>query len=523
MAERYLIGIDIGSSFTKSSIYDTQGNSVGAAKRDTHPDQPRPNVAEYEGPKLLQAVLGSLKELMTNSGVSPKDVAGICLDGMISGTMGIDAGGDATTPYTTTLDLRFTPQLNFVLDRFHDPIREQTGSGQPTIAPKMLWIRQEFPDVYRQTAKFVTISGYILGKLAGMPGTEAVVDYTYLWATGLSDTRNYAWSDELCQALDLPLDKLPRIVRSSDIIGGLEKTVAEATGLLEGTPIVAGAGDQSAGFIGAGITKPGRLADNAGTYPLVAFCTDQFRPDMKNQMTEVIPSVIPDLWNPVSYIIGGGLTHHWFQETFAHADEATAKQLGPDTTVYDVLDRNADQIPPGSERLIFIPHLGGRACPGNTDFRGTWLGFSWTHRREHFYRAILESIAYDQYVSFQSLRAAYPETEVAEITAYGGGSQSALWNQIKADVMGVPYVCLAREDLAAVGNAVLAGYALGIYDDMAATAERFVRRTTRYEPRPEVHQFYRQYAHYYEKLLGQVEPAFADLTTLPEWTVGETR
>ncbi len=518
MTEKYLIGIDIGSSFTKSSIFDIRGNSLGAAKRDTHPAQPRPGVAEYDGPTLLQAVLDSLKELVNKAQVSPGDVAGICLDGMISGTMGIDAAGEATTPYTTTLDMRFTPQLNYVLDNFHDPIRQKTGSGQPTIAPKMLWIRQEFPDIYVRTAKFVTISGYILGKLAGLSGREAFVDYTYLWATGLSDTQNYAWSDELCRALDLPADKLPRIVKSSEIIGGLSQSAAAATGLTAGTPLVAGAGDQSAGFIGAGITRPGRLADNAGTYPLVAFCADQFRPDMTHRMVEVIPSVIPGLWNPVSYIIGGGLTHHWFQENFAHADEAEAQQFGAGKTVYHVLDEKAGKVAPGSDKLIFVPHLGGRACPANTDYRGIWFGITWTHKRAHFYRSILESIAYDQYLSFQSLQATYPESEVTEITAYGGGSQSALWNQIKADVMGVPYVCLGREDLAAVGNVILAGYALGIYDDMAETSERFVKRTTRYAPEPAAHQFYQHYANFYGRLLKQIEPALADLTTLPEWS-----
>ena len=517
MAEKYLIGIDVGSSFTKSSIYDTQGNLLGSAKRDTHPAQPRPNVAEYDGPKLLQAILDSLNALMIQSRVSPTDVAGVCLAGMISGAMGIDADGEATTPYTTTLDLRFTPQLNYVLDHFHDPIREKTGSGQPTVAPKMLWIREAFPDVYNRTAKFVTISGYILGKLAGLPGAEAVVDYTYLWATGLSDTQNYTWSDDLCRMLDLPVEKLPRIVKSSDIIGGVCKAVAEATGLLEGTPIVAGSGDQPAGFIGAGITKPGRMADNAGTYPLIGFCTREFKPDMQNQMVEVIPSVIPGLWNPVSYIIGGGLTHHWFQETFARADEVAAQQLGNGTTVYDILDANAAKLSPGSDKLIFIPHLGGRACPANTNYRGAWIGMTWTHKREHFYRSIMEAIAYDQYLTFQSLQAAHPEAQVAEITAYGGGSQSTLWNQIKADVMGIPYVCLTREDLAAVGNAILAGYALGIYDDLAAASAKFVKRATRYDPHPEVHQFYRHYTGYYEKLLKQVELAFANLTALPEW------
>ncbi len=515
MTEKYLIGIDIGSSFTKSSIFDIGGNSLGAAKRDTHPDQPRPGVAEYDGPQLLQAVLDSLKELVDKSQVPPEDVAGICLDGMISGTMGIDAEGEATTPYTTTLDMRFTPHLNYVLDNFHDAIRQKTGSGQPTIAPKMLWIQAEFPDVYARTAKFVTISGYVLGKLAGLSGDAAFVDYTYLWATGLSDTQNYVWSEELCRALDLPADKLPRIVKSSEIIGGLSQSAANATGLKAGTPLVAGAGDQSAGFIGAGITRPGRLADNAGTYPLVAFCADQFRPDMTRRMAEVIPSVIPGLWNPVSYIIGGGLTHHWFQENFAHADGQAAQQLGQGKTVYDVLDENARNVPPGSDKLIFVPHLGGRACPANTDYRGVWFGITWTHKREHFYRAILESIAYDQYLSFQSLQATYPESAVSEITAYGGGSQSAFWNQIKANVMGVPYVCLGREDLAAVGNAILAGYALGIYDDMAETSERFVKRTTRYEPQADTHQLYRNYADFYGQLLAHIEPALAQLTTLP--------
>ncbi len=209
------------------------------------------------------------------------------------------------------------------------------------------------------------------------------------------------------------------------------------------------------------------------------------------------------------------MSHHWFQETFAHADESAAKEI--DKNVYDILDANAAKLPPGSEKLFFIPHLGGRACPVNTNYRGVWLGMTWAHKREHFYRSIMESIAYDQYLTFQSLRAAYPESQITEITAYGGGSQSALWNQIKADVMGVAYVCLGREDLAAIGNAVLAGYALGIYDDMTETSERFVKRATRYEPRPEVHQYYRQCADFYETLLKQVEPAFANLATLPEW------
>jgi len=513
MKQQYLVGIDIGSSFTKSSIYDTNGNSLGAAKRDTHPAQPGPGIAEYDPELILRAVLETLRELVDKTGIRPADVAAICMDGMQSGTLGIDASGDPTTPYTTTLDLRFAPYLNSVLEQHHDLLRSQTGSGQPTIAPKIMWIRDEFPDAYKRTRKFTTISSYLLAKLAGLTAAESFIDVTYLWVTGLSDTQQYAWSDDLCRAMDIPPEKLPRIVNSSDIIGRLDPLMAKTAGLMAGTPIVAGMADQVAGFIGAGITQPNRMADNAGTYPAIALCTETFKPDMKNRMAEILPSPIPGYWNPVSYIIGGGLTHHWFQETFAYADEVSAQTTNR-SGVYEVLDDKARVLPPGSEKLLFIPHLGGRACPNNTDFRGSWFGFSWTHKREHFYRAILESIAYDQYLSYQSFKESYPEAVVQEITAYGGGSQSALWNQIKANVMGLPYVCLGRDDVGAVGNAILAGYALGIFDDMTATSGRFMKQTTRYEPDPVAHELYRQYAAYYSDLLKQTAPAFAELAAL---------
>ncbi len=518
MAASYLIGIDVGSSFTKSFLFDSTGQTLGSARRDTHPKQPRPGVAEYDGAQLLQATLATLHEVLEKTNVAPGQVAAICLDGMISGVMGIDATGEATTPYTTTLDMRFAPQLNQVMAQHHDLIRAQTGSGQATIGPKMMWVRDEFPTIYRQTAKFVTITGYMIGKLAGLAAGDAVIDYTYLWASGLSDTQQYAWSPALCEALGVSAQKLPRIVKPADIVGRIGPAAAAASGLLVGTPIVAGAGDQSAAFVGAGITQPNRAGDAAGTFPIIALCTDEFRPDLTYKLAEIIPSAIPGLWNPVSLIIGGGLTHHWFQETFAHADATEASQHGAEATVYDILDAKANLVPPGADRLFFIPHLGGRACPTRTNYRGAWVGFTWAHKREHFYRAILESIAYDQALAFRSLLAAHPAAAVTEIIVYSGGARSRLWNQIKADVMGLPYVALAREDLSALGAAIIAGHAVGIYDDMAATAERLTQRSAHFPPNPARHAFYREYTDCYGRLLARAEPVFDDLAALDEWS-----
>ena len=513
MGRKYLVAIDIGSSYVKSSIYTTDGDVLGAARRAIHPDQPQPNVAEYDAEAILQAVLNSLRELVEKTDFLPSEVAALSLDGICSGTMGIDAEGDPIMPYTTTLDLRFAPYLNQALDEYHDQIRSLTGSGQPTTGPKIQWIRDEFPDIYRRSVKFVTIGSYVLGQMIGLAAEDLFMDHTYLWATGLSDTQHYSWSTDLCAIMDIPMDKLPRIVKSTDMVGGLSKETAAMTGLMQGTPIVAGSADQTAGLIGAGITRPNRMSDNAGTYPLVAWCTETYQPDMKNRMAEILPAVVPGYWNPVSYIIGGGLTHHWFRETFASANDMAAQAKGADS-VYALLDEKADTLPPGSEKLFFIPHLGGRACPNNTDYRGTWFGFTWTHKREHFYRAVLESIAYDQALMFRSFQENHPEAEIQEILAYGGGSQSALWTQIKADVMGLPYQCLRRDDMSAVGIAILAGYAVGIFEDMSATSSRFIQDTIRYEPQPEAHYLYRQYVDFYRDLLHRSEPIFADLTAL---------
>ncbi len=511
----YLIGVDLGSSNAKAALFDDEGRALADYSQDIRPHQPRPGVAEYDPPALYKATLTAIRELVQRSGINPREVAALTLDGMISGTLGIDREGEAVTPYTTTLDQRYAPYLNEAMRRCGDLIRQKNGTGHPTVGPKIMWIRAEMPDVYRRCHKFAIIGDYVLGKMAGLKGDEAFIDFTYLWATGLADSVHYRWSEELCEALEIPVEKLPRIVQPTDIIGRVTEEAARAAGLLAGTPIAAGAGDQMAGLVGAGVIERGMLADVAGTYPVFFMCADRFTPDMQNKMVEIIPSAIPGLWYPAVFIIGGGLSHSWFQQTFGYADEVEGRKEGKDA--YAVLEEKAKGLPPGSEKVIFIPHLGGRACPLNTNFRGMWIGFSWAHRREHFYRAILEAIAYDLHLSYRAMRAAYPDVPVEKVYVYGGGANSPLWNQIKADVMGLPYVRLSRVDLSVLGDAIIAGKAVGLYDDMARTARRFVQETERVEPDPRRHEFYQAYVTFYGHLLQQATPSYDQLATLPEW------
>ncbi|MCY2930813.1 MAG: FGGY family carbohydrate kinase [Planctomycetota bacterium] len=507
--KRYLIGLDIGSSFIKATLFDTRGEAVASAARDNHPLHPRPGVSEYSGPGMLEATYAALRSLREGADVDSRGVAAIGADGMISGIIGLDEAGAAATPFSNTLDMRFAGQLNGVLATMHEAIRRLCGSGQPTIGPKIMWFRDAFPDLYRRAEKFVTATGYVAGSLAGLGGEQAFIDQTHLWATGLADVQAGAWSDELCQRMGVTLEKLPRIVPPTEVVGGLCAAAAAATGLAQGTPVIAGLADQSAGFIGAGITRPGQMASVAGTYPVLTLCTDVFRPDMGQALTEILGSGIGGLYQPSTFLIGGGLTHHWFGQTFAGG-------AGPG--VYAELDELASHVPPGSEKLLFNPHVGGRACPTRTNYKGAWVGFTWSHRREHFYRALLEAVAFDQVGALRAMRRTYPEMQPTEIVLFGGGARSSLWNQIKADVLGVPHVALARDDMSTLGAALVAGAAVGIYSDLTAAAQALPRQSTRFEPDPRRHDFYRSYAACYASLLAALDKPYDDLASLSDWT-----
>jgi xylulokinase len=212
------------------------------------------------------------------------------------------------------------------------------------------------------------------------------------------------------------------------------------------------------------------------------------------------------------YISGGGLTHRWYRDTFATAEKVEAATQ--DQSAYQLLDAQAAELPAGSEGLLFIPHLAGRTCPNDPNVRGAWLGFTWTHKGPHFYRALLESIAYDYAQALAVVREYHPQVNFQEVRVIGGGAGSDLWNQIKADVLGLPYLRLQREDVGALGCALMAGHAVGIFPDMAKAASRFAQTTSCVEPRDEQHTQYQPYAAAYRQAFDQLRGLYATLEML---------
>ena len=235
--------------------------------------------------------------------------------------------------------------------------------------------------------------------------------------------------------------------------------------------------------------RPGMFLDVAGTASVLASCTDTYVVDVKNRALLTMRSVIPGLWHPLAYIAGGGLALRWFRDQFYNAQRGITQPN--DEALYDTMIALAATTPPGAEGLFFSPHLGGRICPAAPEMRGAWLGFSWGHTQAHFARAILEGVAFEYAYYLRILRGLLDKLEILEARAVGGGAASPVWNQIKANVLGMSYQSLRGSEFSTWGSAMIAGKAVGIFDNLAAVADdHAVPEGLRREPDAALHALY---------------------------------
>jgi xylulokinase len=502
----YLIGVDLGTSGTKTAIFDANGTLVAEAFEETPLHYPRPGWVEQDPDDFYAGALRTIQACLEKGNVEPGKVAALAFSGQMAGVCSVDDGWETPTRYDSWLDSRCAPYMISMKEQ-QRRIIELTG-GYPTYShgPKILWWLRERPEVSRHVNKFVMPAAYVAGRMANLRGEEAFIDHSYLHFTCLSDTAQSEWSQELCEQFDVPLDKLPRIVKPWEVVGKVGREAAEACGLLEGTPIAAGAGDTVAGMLGAGLVEPGMALDVAGTAAVFAVCLEAFRPDTEKETLFTGRLVSEDLWFAYAYINGGGLNLRWFRDRWA----------GGANSAYGQLDAEAAAVPPGADGLFFLPHLGGRVCPNDPMQRGLWAGFSWSHDRAHFYRSLLEGVAYEYAHYLRIEQALFPEARFSEVRVIGGGARSQVWNAIKADVLGLPYVQLAQQECTVLGAAIIAGRAAGVFDDVKEAARRFNRATGRVAPDDERHRFYASAVDVYVELLEAMTPRFQRLENLPK-------
>lgn len=476
-----VVGVDVGTTSTKACAYDVSGALLTTANVATAISRSG-GAVEQDPAELLRSVEQSIAQTVAAMNVPVTRVKALALTGQMAGVLGIDENWDPVTNYDSWLDGRCADHLRQLSLEHAGLLVERTGCP-PMLdhAPKMQWWRDCRPETYAGIAKFVMPAVYAAGRLAGLHAADAYVDPTYLHFSGAADARTGTWARDLIALLGLDAEKLPTIVESQEVVGRLTPKAAQRCGLPAGTPIVAGMGDTAAGALGAGLLDVGTVLDTAGTAAVLCGVVPDFRPDTEQGLI-LMRGLPAQHWLTLNYVAGAGLCLPWLAAQFSpSADTSNAEFL-------QVLLTEAADVQAGSDGLRFLPHVEGRITPSAPGLRGGWVGLGLAHTRAHMVRAVLEAIALEYATYLRSMRRLYPEVEFTGVRAIGGGARSAVWNSIKADVLGLPVTRVPLLETATRGAALLAGAGVGLIDLHQAVEQ--VPTMPAVEPDPQRHARY---------------------------------
>lgn len=498
MKDILLMAVDLGTSFIKVGVYDTDSTCITLETEPVKDYRPGPGIFIQKGEELLASVITCMKKVCAALEGRAECIEAIAFTGQMSGFMGVDKNWNDITTWSCSLDSRYMPYAEKQMEKLRDPFLCIGGTNFPQMAPKYEWFKMEYPEQSKKIAKYLMISGYVIGKLGDISVEDAVIDRSFTQWTGLADVQNDRWSQEICREIGLDEKYLPRIVNSNHICARLNKEMAATTGLKQGVVLVSGAGDKPAGCLGAGIVNYGDMIFEASSYGEVSCCVSEYRPDMDERRLDVIPSAVPGEFYATHFAAGSGITLDWFMNTFVKQAGISTKEMFAD------MEHKMSSIAPGCNGLMGIGLLGGSSMPLDGSLRGMWMGFDWSHSKEHFYKALLESFTYDFTLCMQRMEELYPEYELDHVRIIGGGAKSPVWTQLCADVQGKRYEVLNREDAAMWGAAILAGNAIGVFPDLKETALKHVKVEREFLPDLTKREAYMPYLHLYKDYMVEL-------------------
>ena len=463
----YLMAVDLGTTYIKAAVYDTEGKQISSAQAPVNSDSSRPGVFLQSGAEIYSSVLSAMKNAIQLAGPCGADIAAIGFTGQMAGFIGVDRDWNDITSWSCSLDTRYIPYANEQMRTMASQFLEICGTNAPLMSAKCKWFVSEFPKEAEKVAKYMLISSYVIGRLGNVEIGKAAVSSSYLTWTGLADIRSRTWSRELCEASGIRQDLLPEITDYHTVSGYLCAEAAAELGLPAGIPLVAGAGDKIAGCIGAGIVTPGDTIFEASSYGAISVLAEGYTPNPQRYDYDAIPAAEPGQYYLHKYLPGSGITLQWFLDTFGTAQDTEVKiPRAGSQDACEVMEKAISRIPCGSDELMAIGLLGGSAMPFDGEIRGTWTGHTWSHTKAHFYRALLESFAYELRGTMDSIAQMYPEWHrYGDVKMIGGGARSGVWRQILADVTGCTFWNYSGYDAALWGTAVLAGKGIGLFTD----------------------------------------------------------
>jgi xylulokinase len=501
---RYVIGIDVGTGGTRAVLVNEKGEVTASA---THEHaafaSPRNGWAEQDPHDWWNACKQALAKLFKENAVSKTEIAAIGLTGQMHGAVLLDENDEVLRPALIWCDQRTQEECD-VLNETVGTERIVELTSNPALTnftlTKLMWVRTHEPEIWNRFRSFLLPKDYVRLQMTGVRATD-VSDAS---GTLLLDVAHRCWSQEMLKVTHLDASCLPQLFESPQITGRITARAALETGLAEGTPVVAGAGDQAAGAIGMGIVKAGDVSVTIGTSGVVFAATDQPFLDPHGRL-HTFCHAIPDRWHVMGVTQAAGLSFRWFRDTFG----ALAGSTGDP---YDSLTQEAASIPAGADGVLWAPYLMGERTPHlDSEVRGALIGLAASHGRGHVIRAILEGVAFslkDSLTIFAQIG-----VPVNDIRLGGGGALSPLWRQIQADVYAKPVSKLVAEQGGAHGAAVLAGVGAGLWPSVDDACARFVKIALVVEPEKQssekLQQQYRLYQAIYPALKQIRETAAA--------------
>ncbi len=505
----YLLGIDIGTSGTKTVLFSEQGQPIASHTVEYPLYQPQNGWAEQDPADWWNAVCETCKAVVSKSGVKPADIGGVGLSGQMHGLVLLDERGEPLRRSIIWCDQRTGAECEEITRLVGaEKLMDITFSPALTgfTASKILWVRNHEPEAYEKARHILLPKDYIRFKLTGELATE-VSD-----ASGMQllDIKRRQWSDEVLGLLHIDRGMLGKVYESPDVTGQVTPGAAEKTGLAAGTPVAGGAGDNAAAAVGTGTVRDGRAFTTIGTSGVVYAHASAPVLDPKGRIHTFCCSV-PGAWHVMGVTQGAGLSLQWFRNQFCTPEMEAARQMGVDP--YELMNQEAARIPIGADRLLYLPYLMGERTPHlNPNARGVFFGLSNIHTRSHLLRAVMEGVAFSQRDCVEIIRGV--GIRPSEMLVCGGGGRSPLWRQMLADLYGTPVATLTSNEGPALGVAILAGVACGAYRSVEEGCDAVIRTNPPQQPDEKAEKAYEPFYQLYRQLYGNLKESFGKLAGL---------
>lgn len=456
---RYVLAHDLGTTGDKASLYDEQGRLVGSSFHGYDTRYPHPDWAEQDPEDWWRAVCASSRGLLARTGVGSGEIACVSFSGQMMGCVPLDRRGRPLRDAIIWADRRGSAQEEALAAKVgRDEVYRITGHrlSASYSACKILWLRDHQPELFDATHKFVHAKDAMVARLTGVFATDA----SDASGMNLLDLDTLAWSEPMLEAAQLDPDKLPAVHASTDVVGEILPDAAEAVGIDAGTPVVIGGGDGCCAAAGAGVVREGAAFNYIGASSWIALATRAPIRDPE-QRTFTWAHVIPGMYSPNGTMQTAGAAYQWYRDTLAAPERQAAEAAGLDA--YEVLNLQAARSRPGANGLVFLPHLLGERSPRwNPHARAAFVGLTMHHTRADMARAVVEGITYNLKVILGALKR--QGAEVDAIRLIGGGAKSPFWNQLRADVYGVPVQPMTfLAEATSMGAALVGGLGVGLY------------------------------------------------------------